>query len=69
VFRLRRLHGRLRSLGRPAQAQILAAMPADAVLVLCDAADCPAIWGSDALKHLVVPIRGAAVMAQREYEA
>jgi hypothetical protein len=49
---------------------IARARPADAVLVLCDADDdCPAIWGPDALKHLVTPIRGAAVMAQREYEA
>ncbi len=46
------------------------ARPADAVLVLCDAdADCAAIWGPDAQKHLVTPVRGAAVMAQREYEA
>jgi hypothetical protein len=43
---------------------------ADAVLVLCDADDdCPAIWGPDALKQLVAPTRGVAVMAQREYEA
>lgn len=46
------------------------ARPADAVIVLCDADDdCPAIWGPDALKHFVPPILGAAVMAQREYEA
>jgi Domain of unknown function (DUF4276) len=46
------------------------ARPADAVLVLCDADDdCPAIWGPDAMKHLVEPTRGAGVMAQREYEA
>ena len=38
--------------------------------MLCDADDdCPAIWGPDALKQLVTPTRGVAVMAQREYEA
>lgn len=46
------------------------ARPADAVLVLCDADDdCPAVWAPDALKLLTAPVPGAAVMAQREYEA
>ncbi len=67
----------VRSPGRPCNAEgvrravaMARARPADAVLVLCDADDdCPAIWGPDTVKHLVAPTRGAAVMAQREYEA
>jgi hypothetical protein len=75
--RSRLVDERVKSPHRPCHAEgmhravaMARARPADAVLVLCDADDdCPAIWGPDALKYLVAPAPGVAVMAQREYEA
>ncbi|MCC6527288.1 MAG: DUF4276 family protein [Polyangiaceae bacterium] len=48
----------------------LAAVRADAVLVLCDADDdCPAVWGPSATAVVTARCSGGAVMVVREYEA
>jgi Domain of unknown function (DUF4276) len=69
--------GRVKSPMRPARDELfdravqlaLRSRRADGVLVLCDSDDdCPAAWGPSALARLAVVCRGAAVMAQREYE-
>ncbi len=68
---------RVRSPMRPAKdgtfdhaVQVALRRRADAVLVVCDSDDdCPAIWGPSALQKLTTICRGAAVMAQREYES
>lgn len=69
--------GRVASPMRPVRAEgfdravllALRSRRADGVLVLCDSDDdCPAAWGPSAAARISALCRGAAVMAQREYE-